>query len=227
MKILKIAHRGAKGCQPENTIIAFQTAINMGADAIELDVHLSLDNQLIVIHDHTIDRTKNGNGFINQMTLSQIKSVLINSIYEIPTLDEVFVLVNRSVIINIEIKEYKAVESVVNLIEKYVFEKKWHYTDFLVSSFDWHALQQVVFLNENIPIGVLTKNDIDTAFAFAKFINAKAIHPHFKLLNHQNVAKIQSKNILVFPWTVNNPEDIFYIKSLNVNGIITDFVDRL
>jgi glycerophosphoryl diester phosphodiesterase len=227
MNVLKIAHRGAKGCQPENTLIAFQTAINMGADAIELDVHLSLDNHLIVIHDNTIDRRSNGSGFVNQMTLSQIKSVSINSIYEIPTLDEVFDLANRSLMINIEIKEYKAVQRIVSLIEEYVFEKNWQYKDFLVSSFDWQALQQVVFLNENIPIGVLTENDIDTAFSFAKFINAKAIHPHFKLLNPENVAKIQSKNILVLPWTVNNPKDILYLKSLKVNGIITDFVDRL
>lgn len=227
MKLLKIAHRGAKNLQPENTLIAFETAIKNGADMIELDVRLSADKELVVFHDESIDRMTNREGFVNGLTLSELKQFKIKNQHEIPTLEEVFDLVKNTISINIELKEYKCVEKVVFLIEKYVSENGWTYDSFLISSFDWNALQQVKFLNEKIPIGVLTETDLDLAFAFAKFIKAKSIHPYFHLLNQENVKKCQEKDILVLPWTVNEITDIEYLKSINVNGIITDFLERL
>ena len=101
------------------------------------------------------------------------------------------------------------------------------YDHFIVSSFDWNALQQVRFLNDKIQIGVLTETDLDLALAFAKFIQAKSIHPHFHLLDKENVPKTQQKGVQVFPWTINETEDIEKIKSFNVNGIITDFPNRI
>lgn len=109
----------------------------------------------------------------------------------------------------------------------YVKNKNWKYDDFLVSSFDWNALQQVAFLNDEIPIGILTETNLDLALAFAKFIQAKSIHPYFHLLTKENTAQIQAKGLQVFPWTVNEIKDIEKIKSYNVNGIITDFPDRI
>jgi glycerophosphoryl diester phosphodiesterase len=85
----------------------------------------------------------------------------------------------------------------------------------------------VTFLNSEIPIGVLTKTDLELALAVAKFIQAKSLHPHFHLLTKENTVRIQEKGFLVFPWTVNEPEDIKKIKSFKVNGIITDFPDRI
>jgi glycerophosphoryl diester phosphodiesterase len=226
-KILKIGHRGANGYEPENTLISFQKAIEMGADAIELDVHLSSDGHLIVIHDETIDRTTNGKGAVNQLTLQQLKSVRINEKHEIPTLKEVFDLVDKHCFINIELKNQDTAEQVVQLIERYISEKNWNHTHFLVSSFDWNALQQVRFLNEDIRIGVLTETDMDLAISFARFIKAEALHPDFQLLTNEYTTKIQEKGIRVFPWTVNKKEDIQKIKSFKVDGIITDFLDRI
>ncbi len=225
--MLKIAHRGAKGYEPENTLIAFQKAIDLGCDGIELDVHLSLDGEIIVIHDETIDRTTNGKGFVNQMTLLDLKTFKINEKYEIPTLEEVFVLVNHNIFINIELKSYDTVEKVVELIEKYVKEKNRNYNNFIISSFDWNALQQVRFLNDEVQIGVLTSTDLDLAFAFAKFIRAKTINPYFHLLNLENVAKVQEKGFEIHTWTVNEIEDIEKMKFLKVDGIISDFPDRI
>ena len=226
-KILKIGHRGAKGYEPENTLVSFEKAIEMGADGIELDVHLSLDSHLIVIHDETIDRTTNGKGVVNQLTLQELKSFRINEKYEIPTLDEVLDLVNQRCFVNIELKNQDTAEKVVQLIEHYISEKNWNYDHFLVSSFDWNALQQVRFLNENIRIGVLTETDLDLAISFARFMKAEALHPDFQLLTNEYTAKIKEKGIQVFPWTVNEIDAIQRMKSFKVDGIITDFLDRV
>lgn len=226
-KILKIGHRGAKGYEPENSLVSFEKAIQMGADGIELDVHLSLDGHLIVIHDETIDRTTNGKGVVNQLTLQELKSFTINEKYTIPTLEEVLDLVNKRCFINIELKNQDTAESVVQLIEHYISEKNWNHDHFLVSSFDWNTLQQVRFLNENIRIGVLTETDLDLAISFARFMKAEAIHPDFQLLTNEYTAKIQEKGMLVFPWTVNEIEAIEKMKSFNVDAIITDFPDRI
>jgi glycerophosphoryl diester phosphodiesterase len=225
--MLKIGHRGAKGHEPENTFISFQKALDMQVDGIELDVHLSGDGEIMVIHDESIDRTTNGKGLVNALSLRELKAFRIDGKYEIPTLKEVFDLVNQDSFINIELKSYESTDKVVTLIEKYVTKKGWKYDRFLISSFDWNALQQVAFLNDKIPIGVLTETDLDLALAFAKFIQAKSIHPHFHLLTKENTAKLQEKGLQVFPWTINELEDIQKIKTFNVNGIITDFPNRI
>jgi glycerophosphoryl diester phosphodiesterase len=138
-KILKIGHRGAKGYEPENTLVSFEKAIEMGADGIELDVHLSLDGHLIVIHDETIDRTTNGKGVVNQMTLQELKSFTINRKYTIPTLEEVLDLVNQRCFVNIELKNQDTAEKVVQLIKHYISVKNWTHAHFIVSSFDWRS----------------------------------------------------------------------------------------
>jgi glycerophosphoryl diester phosphodiesterase len=226
-KILKIGHRGANGYEPENTMVSFQKAIEMGADGIELDVHLSADGHLIVIHDETIDRTTNGKGAVNQLTMQELKLFRINEKYEIPTLDQVFDLVDKRCFINIELKNQDTAEQMVQLIEHYISDKNWNYNRFLVSSFDWNALQQIRFSNEDIRIGVLTETDMDLAISFARFIKAETLHPDFQLLTNEYTAKIQEKGIRVFPWTVNDKEDIQKMKSFKVDGIITDFLDRI
>lgn len=225
--MLKIGHRGAKGHEPENILVSFEKAIEMGADGIELDVHLSIDGHLIVIHDETIDRTTNGKGVVNQLTLQELKSFRINDKYSIPILEEVLDLVNQRCFVNIELKNKDTAEKVVQLLAHYILEKKWNKEHFIVSSFDWNALQQVRFLNENIRIGVLTETDLDLAISFARFMKAEALHPDFQLLTKEYTIKIQEKGILVFPWTVNEIEDIQKMKSFNVDGIITDFLDRV
>ena len=225
--MLNIAHRGAKGYEPENTLQAFQKALDLDADGIELDVHLSTDGHIIVIHDETIDKMTNGKGFVNTLSLPELKSFLIAEKHEIPTLREVFDLVDKKCLINIELKSKDALQCVSTLIEKYVSEKNWKYEHFIVSSFDWNALQHVHDLNQNIPIGVLTETDLNLALAFAETIKAKAIHPYYHLLNEENTQKIQEKGFLVLPWTVNIEEDIQKIKNYKVNGIITDFPDKI
>lgn len=227
MNILKIAHRGAKAYEPENTLQAFQKALDLNSDGIELDVHLSSDGHIIVMHDETIDKMTSGKGDINTYTLAELKSFLIADGLQIPTLNEVFDLVDKKCFINVELKNADTSKNVVSLIEEYITEKGWNYDHFIISSFDWNALKEVQNLNPNIPIGVLTEEDLDIALAFAETIKTKAIHPDFQLLNKEKVLQIQEKGFLVFPWTVNSEEDIQKVKSYQVNGIISDNPDKI
>lgn len=226
-RILKIAHRGASGYEPENTLIAFQKAIDLNSDGIELDVHLSSNGKLVVIHDEIIDRTTNGNGEVNTMSLKELKTFKINNSQEIPTLIEVFDLVNKNCFINIELKGIGTAKPVIDLIKYYSKEKSWHYNDFLISSFDWNMLEETRILSPKIRIGVLTEESIDDALAFAKKIKAFSINPDYTLLTKENVALQQENGFAVFPWTVNTEEAISKIKSFNVNGIISNFPDRI
>ena len=215
--MIKIGHRGAKGHAAENTLASFEKAMEVGVDMIELDVFLSKDNIPVVIHDKTIDRTTISNGFVSDFLAIELQKL------GIPTLEDVFQLVNHQCDINVEIKEFEAVKSVLDLIHSNIFSKD----KILISSFDWNALQEVRFHDSEIRLGVLTQTDVDLALAFAKFIKAYSIHPYYHLLTAENVAQMQSKNFKVFTWTVNEPEDIIFVKLLNVDGIITDFPDRV
>ncbi len=217
----KIGHRGASGYEPENTLISFKKAIYFNADGIELDVHLSSDGQLVVIHDETIDRTFNGKGAVKELTALELKK------YGIPTLIEVFDLVHRRCFINIELKGIGTTKPVNDLINHYISDKKWEITDFLVSSFDWNMLEEFHLVNPKIRIGVLTEESIEAALAFSKKVKAFSIHPDYVLLSKENVALMQKNGFEVFPWTVNSEEDIQKIKSFNVNGIISNFPDRI
>lgn len=219
--MLKIGHRGAKGYVAENTLASFEKALALHVDAIELDVYLSSDNEIMVIHDETIDRTTTKKGFVKEFTSSELKELLI------PTLEEVFHLINQRSIINIEIKDANATQKVIQLIEKFINKHQWNYNLFQISSFNWTVLEEVSITNSKIATGVLTENSIENAIAFAKKINAHSINPYFKLLNHETVKFIHSNGFKIYTWTVNSTEDIIFVKSLQVDGIISDFPDRI
>jgi glycerophosphoryl diester phosphodiesterase len=226
-KILKMGHRGAKGYEPENTLISFQKAIDLGADGIELDVHLSHDGAIMVIHDETIDRTTNGKGFVNKFSFQELKSFRIQKEQQIPELSEVFDLVNQRCFMNVELKGKETAKPVIGLINLYVSEKNWNYDQFLISSFDWKMLEEVRFLNPKIQIGVLTGHSIEQALDFAKKVKAFSIHPKYGLVSKENVVLMQESGFEIYPWTVNAVAAIQKIKSFDVNGIISDFPDKI
>jgi glycerophosphoryl diester phosphodiesterase len=225
--MIKIGHRGAKGFVSENTLPSFQKAMEIGVDGIELDVRLTADGELVVIHDEAIDRTTNGNGLVSQFSLKELKAFRINSTLEIPTLREVLNIIDKKCFINIELKEYETADKVVALINEFIIYKNWNYSRFLVSSFNWHALQNVRVLNPEIPIGVLTETDLEMAFIFAKFLKAVAIISHYLLINETEVIEIQNAGIKIIAWTVNEKEAIEKMKELKINGIISDFPNRI
>ena len=219
--MLKIGHRGAKGYVAENTLASFEKAMNLGVDGIELDVHLSLDGEVVIIHDETIDRTTSKKGLVKNFTYVDLKKL------KIPTLNEVLDLINNNFLVNIELKSNDSVEKVMEIIDFYISDKKWNINNFIVSSFNWELLLKVKSLNKNIKIGVITEEKLESAIAFAKQVRAFSINPSFKLLNVENVLIMQKEGFQVHCWTVNSPEDIIFVKSLQVDAVISDFPDKI
>lgn len=224
---LKIGHRGAKGYEPENTLVSFEKALEMNADGIELDVHTCKSGELIVIHDFTVDRTTNGKGAVSDLTLSELKALRINATFQVPTLGEVLTLFTKNHLINFELKGTNTAQKVCECISKWVEENRLLYQNFIVSSFEEQHIAQVAEINAKIPLGILTQTSMEQALEWANRYVAKAIHPHFSLLTPENVALTRQKGYQIFTWTVNEPVDIERVKDLGVNGIITDYLDRI
>lgn len=225
--MIKIGHRGARGYEPENTLISFQKALDLGVDGIELDVHLSKDGVVVVIHDETVDRTTDGIGAIHDLAVAKIKKLRTDKNQQIPTLTEVLDLIDKRVFVNIELKGKGTSKPVVQLVEKYIAENDWSYSDFIISSFDWDLLEEVVALNPKIPIAVLTETTVEEALAFAKKIKAMAINPDYTLLSPENSKQLKGEGFQIFPWTVNEFDAITKMKSYGVDGIISDYPDRI
>ena len=152
--MLKIGHRGAKGYVAENTLASFAKALELNVDAIELDVHLSKDGEVVVIHDETIDRTTNKTGLVSDYTAGELIQL------GIPTLREVIQLIDKKCILNIEIKEAAATEKVIEIIEEFINKHNWTFSQFQVSSFIWETLETISKINSTILLGVLTEDSI-------------------------------------------------------------------
>ncbi|MCH4551622.1 glycerophosphodiester phosphodiesterase [Aestuariibaculum lutulentum] len=226
-KGLKVGHRGALAYVAENTIESIQKALSFNVDGIEIDVHGCASGELVVFHDFTLDRMTNGTGEIGKRTLKELKEINVNEHYKIPTLEEVLDLINKTCLLNIELKGKHTAAKTCDIIETYVNEKGWKYSDFIVSSFQHHELEDVYKLNKQIPLAVLTKANVAEAIEFAETINSKIIHPNFALLTRENVNFAQSKGYKVNTWTVNDEETIARMKSYGVDGIISDYPDRI
>lgn len=227
MPILNIGHRGAKGHVTENTLASFARALELSAKAIELDVHVCATGELVVIHDFTVDRVTNGTGEVHKLTLAALKALEVTGGHTIPTLDEVFETVGNRCFVNIEMKGRHTAQPVSNFIERYVAEKGYRYKDFIVSSFQREELENMSHINPKVPLGILTQASIHQAWEWAEAFNAVALHPHFSLLTTSSVLKAKEAGYKIYTWTVNEPEDIARVKALGVDGIITDYPDRI
>lgn len=226
MKIL--AHRGASGYYPENTMLAFSKAIEMGADGIELDVHLTKDNKVVVCHDETIDRTSNGKGKIADYTYQELKQFDFGSGQTIPLLRDVFELIaENDLIINIEIKAGTVFyldfeEHILNLIDEYKMEER-----VIISSFNHYCLLKIKQLNKKIKIGLLYASGLVDPWKYAKSINADAIHPIYYNALIPNLVRDNIKaGIDVNFYTVNSKNDIQMVLLTEPTSIITNYPDK-
>ncbi|MCM5661925.1 glycerophosphodiester phosphodiesterase [Galbibacter mesophilus] len=226
-KPVTIGHRGAKGHVMENSLPSIQKAMDLGVDAIEIDVFTIADGTVVVFHDETLERLTNGNGRIENYTKKELDEIELKGGFSIPTLQQVLDLIDKKVRLNIELKGKKTANPVHKIIQEYIAEKGWKKDDFIISSFNWEELRITRELDIDMPIGVLTSYDLVNAIPEADFLNAEAIHPNYKILTKENVAEMQSLGFKVYTWTVNEPEAIAKIKSFGVEGIITDFPERV
>lgn len=226
-KILRIGHRGAMGHITENTISSIKKALELNCDMIEIDVYRIKSGELMVFHDHTLDRLTDKKGNIEDYSFKELRDIKINNNHLIPTLQEVIQTIQRKAILNIELKGSNTAIGSYKIIEKYI-EKGWTKEDFVISSFRWDELEIISQQKTSIPIAVLIGQEpINSILPFALKLNAAAINPYYKLLTIDNVIAIKDLGLKIYPWTVNNTSDIQLLKELKVDGIITNFPEKV
>ena len=224
---LKIGHRGANGYLAENTLESIKHAINLGVNGIEIDVHVCATGELVVFHDFTVDRITNGSGKISDLTISELKKLKVLNTFEIPTLHEVMEVVDRHLLLNIELKGKNTPKAISKFINYYVEQKGWKYRDILVSSFQQDLLISLRHINTMVMLGVLTDTDLDEALMLCRQIGAVSVHPDYTMLTKKDVERFQAQDYQVVTWTVNDEVTINRMRSYGVDGIISDFPDRL
>jgi glycerophosphoryl diester phosphodiesterase len=228
--ILNIAHRGASGTSPENTLAAFRAAIAAGAAMCELDVQPTRDHALVVIHDDTVDRTTDGQGAVKEMTLAELKRLDAGVSFgataargePIPTLDEVFAVTAGQCALNLELKSGQVEKEVVALMHK------WNALETsMVSSFDWDRLARVRELEVAARIGVLAEKNVPRMFDAAARLSAYAINPRFDLVTAELCDTAHARGLKVLVWTVDAPELMRLLIGCGVDGIMTNHPARL
>ncbi len=226
-RCLVIGHRGAKGYMPENTLPSIKKALEINVDGIEIDVHLCASGELVVFHDFTVDKLTDGNGEVAQFSLNELNQFKVEQQYKIPTLIEVIEMIDAKCLLNIELKGKNTAPGACEIIQDAITKKGWHYSHFIVSSFQHNELEYIFNYDQNIPLAVLTKASVSDALEFARTINAKAIHPNQALITRDNVKRAQQKGYKVNVWTVNDIKTIERMKQYGVDAIISDYPDRV
>jgi glycerophosphoryl diester phosphodiesterase len=223
----KIGHRGAKGYEPENTLASFRKAIQLGVDAIELDVHALNDGTLVVIHDKKVNRTTNGKGYVSKKTLQELKNLNAGKGEQIPTLQEVLDCAERKVQVNIELKGKDTALPASQIIKSYVKNKGWKYSDFLVSSVNYNELRTFREFLPQVRLGLVILGIFIHPDRYVNELHAYSVHPYVKFVRRSLVEKLHKKGLKVFVYTVNSTKDIEKMKSLGVDGIFSDYPERI
>ena len=228
---LVIAHRGDKAFAPENTLAAFKQAAEKGADAIEFDVKLTADGQVVVLHDQTADRTTNGSGNVAKLTLEALRDLDAGVQFpgkfsgeKIPTLQEVFETVGHRLHMNVELTNYATpgdalVTKVVELVKMHGLQKQ-----VLFSSFFARNLRKASMLVPEVPRGLLTLSGLMGFWGrtFGWRGNYTALHPNLSDVNPGMVYRVHAARKRIHVWTVNGDVDMKRMIGLGVDGIITD-----
>ncbi len=209
--MLRIGHRGASAEAPENTIASFRRAVDLGADAVELDLHRTREGRFIVIHDDTLDRTTGGHGPVDALTFDELRRLDAGSWKDpafagerLPTLEEVV----------------DALPARVAVLRDLLGRVR-------VSSFDHRALARLRQLLPAVSTGALFVALPVDPVAIARACGAQAIHPNFRYLTRDVVDEAHRAGLAVHAWTVNEPADIVAVRGLGVDGIMSDHPERL
>jgi len=225
------AHRGDLAHAPENTLPAFQQALQKGADGVELDVKLTADGHVIVIHDSTLDRTTDGKGRVASSTLEAIRKLDAGKWFnekfagtKVPLLEEVFEVVGKDKMINIELKLTNSREGLVVKVCELIKRHNNH-SQILFSSFFPSSLKIAAQTLPEIPRGLLAMPGFlglwARSFGFM-FGDYQALHPHILSTSREQILRAHRLKRRVHVWTVNAPSEITKLKEWDVDGIITD-----
>ena len=226
-KPLIIGHRGAKGHVAENTIPSIKYAIDLGANGVEIDIFRCKSGEIVVFHDNNLKKILNVNLCIEDLDLKKIKSFRIENKYSIPTLEEILSIELDDLILNIELKGKGTAIPTIEILRKYFKNKLLNEENILISSFDWDELLVLRSKSQKIPIGVLIDGNPLFALKFAKEVEAVSINSDYKFLNKKNVDLVNAEGYKLFPYTVNDEDEMKKLISIGVDGIITDYPDKL
>lgn len=224
------AHRGAARTHPENTMIAFHEAERVGADGIELDVQLSKDGEVVVIHDEKLNRTTNGKGYVKDFSLKELQMLDASHSFfcqtgavMIPTLDEVLtMLLGNTLLLNIELKngivDYPGLEEkVIALVHQYELQDR-----IILSSFNHYSLVQCYRLAPHIETAPIYRDGLFKPWVYAQAIGAKSLHPNIKVAPNQIIVEAMQEGVKVRPYTINNVKEMKILFSINCSGFFTD-----
>src|SRR5271157_1482269 len=226
------AHRGVSALAPENTLASFNRALADGAEAIELDVKLTADGKVVVLHDQTVNRTTNGQGDVGKLSLAEVQRLDAGSRFSpefagerIPTLDEVFTSIGKKLFINIEITNYATPTDalpihVSELVRRYQLED-W----VMFSSFNALNLIRLRGLLPQIPVGILAEKGSHGSLArsfVGRMVAPVMVHPYYSDVDGAFILRQHAIKRRVHVWTVNDPVEMRHLFRLQVDGIFTD-----
>jgi glycerophosphoryl diester phosphodiesterase len=228
--VLNIAHRGASGTFPENTLSAFRAAIDAGAHMCELDVHLTRDGAVVVIHDDTVERTTDGKGEVAKLTLEELKRLDAGAKFKggvfkgerVPTLDEVFEVVGGKCGLNIELKAAGVENQVAQIMQA-----RNAFGDSVVSSFDWEYLKKIQQLHFNIRVGLLAEEKPVDLMMNAVAMRAHSINPRWDMVTADLCKAAHERGLVVYTWTVDSDARMRALIECGVDGIMTNYPERL
>jgi glycerophosphoryl diester phosphodiesterase len=230
--VLRVGHRGAKGHAPENTFASFQLAVEMGVSAVETDVHLSKDGEVVLIHDHSVDRTTDGRGFVKDLTLRDLKQLDAGNWYDprfagqrIPTLSELLEWARDRVGVAIEIKNgpiyYPGIaEKVIRLLKEHSMERQA-----ILISFDHLVLREAKMIAPEIATGILYVGRFVNELGAARAAAADALHPNWAFVTPDLVEKAHAAGLAVSPWCPNDLSTLRLLSEMGVDSIGTDYPD--
>jgi glycerophosphoryl diester phosphodiesterase len=236
-KVDNVAHRGASAYAPENTIAAFDKAVEMKADYIEIDVQRSKDGKLVLIHDTTVDRTTDGSGKVGNLTFKELRNLDAGSWKgeqfagaQIPTFDEILDRYHGKIGILIELKAPELYPGIEENVAKELKERnldKPQNEKIIVQSFNHKSMKKMNELLPKVPIGVLTSSSADTTEqALQEFSTyADYFNPSYGIVTEDLVNQVHSLGMKIGSWTVRSQKAADFLLGVGVDAIITDYPD--
>jgi len=225
--VLRIGHRGAMGYAPENTLLSFRKALELRCDMVEFDVRLCKSGELIVFHDDTLERTTNGAGPVSERTLEFLRTLDAGCGEKIPLFQEALELIAGKAKVDVELKGPRTALPTASLIGRFLAQGGWSRGHFLVSSFDCQELSAFRMLDPYTPVGILCENIPAGLFGLARSLGAYSLNISYNRVTPELVEHIHREGMKVLVWTVDSPDGIARAKKMGVDGIISNFPDRV
>jgi glycerophosphoryl diester phosphodiesterase len=224
---LLIGHRGARGLAPENTLRALEAGILAGAPWLEFDVQRHPSGELFLLHDLSLDRSTNGRGLPGELSWEALRALDAGLGERLPTLDEALDLIDQRAGVNIELKTWDGTAAAVAAKLRERVAAGWPLEQLLVSSFHLPELFEFHQLAPEIPVGALLCGvPLDWA-ACASELQATSLNLSSEFVDSRLVADAKSRGLAVYVYTVNDPEEYRRLAALGIDGVFTDYPDRL